>query len=162
MPFDSLDYSVFARELLQNIKKAAVKYMEVYSKRDDERSKEVLTIINSLFTLAEILEKYDTRLRLLERVTCIQNSKSKKQSYKDFCNSKSTDNMLPSGTSDKEALDIIVTYLLGENWYVNYPASRDQANTEAVAKILGTFDSYEYRKLPFWKKIFKKLGKRNG
>ena len=43
------------------------------------------------------------------------------------------------------ALQILTTYLLGEDFYIVMPVSQEQANTEIVATILEKY-SKEYRK----------------
>lgn len=46
------------------------------------------------------------------------------------------DNMFPPSLSADEALNYLKDYLLGENWYVSYPAGKEQIYTEIVYSIL--------------------------
>lgn len=62
--------------------------------------------------------------------------------------------MLPLGTSDQEAIGIIRKHLLGKDWYVEgYSPCGQQLNTEIVGEILLKYTPYDYRQLPFWKRI---------
>ena len=47
--------------------------------------------------------------------------------------------------SSDVALQILVDYLLGENFYIVMPLSQEQTNTEIVAAILDKY-SKEYKK----------------
>ena len=51
----------------------------------------------------------------------------------------------PAPMSSDIALQILVDYLLGENFYIVMPLSQEQANTEIVAAILDKY-SKEYKK----------------
>lgn len=53
--------------------------------------------------------------------------------------------MFAGGIPDKEALEFIKNYLLGENWHTVNPLSHDQTNTILVEDILYKY-SREYRK----------------
>ena len=44
--------------------------------------------------------------------------------------------MLPPRLPAQEAMDIIKEHLLGDGWYVNYPAGAEQINTEIVYEII--------------------------
>lgn len=51
----------------------------------------------------------------------------------------------PAPTDEKLALQVLVDYLLGEDWYIAIPISQDQANTCIVDEILRKY-SKQYRK----------------
>jgi len=67
--------------------------------------------------------------------------------YKEFCRLKTDGvNMLPKETTDAEALQIISDHLLPDDWYINYPGSHGQINTEIVGYILQDYprrDKYD-------------------
>lgn len=46
------------------------------------------------------------------------------------------DNIFPPCVTDKEFRDIVIEYLLGEDWYVIDPIGREQVNYEALFSIL--------------------------
>ena len=69
-----------------------------------------------------------------------------------------TDNtygLMPAPISDKEALYVLVDYLLGEDWYITASVSPRQANTCIVDAILKKY-SKQYRK--DLKKLIKEYG----
>ena len=68
--------------------------------------------------------------------------------------SDTTYGICPAPMSADMALQILTTYLLGENFYIVMPLSPEQANTEIVATILDKY-SKEYRKD---RKLFDKKG----
>ena len=51
------------------------------------------------------------------------------------------DSILPKGIEAQEAINILWDHFIGENYYINYPASNNQANAEFVGYML-----YKYRK----------------
>lgn len=53
--------------------------------------------------------------------------------------------VLPAPISSQVALQVLVEYLLGEDWCVALPASQEQINTAIVDNILQKY-SREYRK----------------
>lgn len=53
--------------------------------------------------------------------------------------------ILSPPTTDREALDFLRIYLLGEDWYVVNPLGSEQVNTEMVHDILYKY-SRKYRK----------------
>ena len=59
--------------------------------------------------------------------------------------SDNTYGLCPAPMSSDVALQILVDYLLGENFYIVMPLSQEQANTEIVAAILDKY-SKEYKK----------------
>lgn len=48
-------------------------------------------------------------------------------------------NIFPIGISDREFADIIIKLLLGDDWYVSYPAGTEQINEEALEEIIYMF-----------------------
>lgn len=50
-----------------------------------------------------------------------------------------SDEMCDPPTSDEEAVDILFNYLLGDDWYVGMPESREQCNTAAIVDILKNY-----------------------
>ena len=59
--------------------------------------------------------------------------------------SDNTYGLCPAPMSSDVTLQILVDYLLGENFYIVMPLSQEQANTEIVAAILDKY-SKEYKK----------------
>lgn len=53
--------------------------------------------------------------------------------------------LCPAPMSSYIALQILIDYLLGEDFYIAMPLSQEQANTEIVATILEKY-SKDYRK----------------
>lgn len=53
--------------------------------------------------------------------------------------------ILPPGLEAQKGISFLIDYLLGEDWYVEYPASTTQINTEAVWSILAKY-SKKFRK----------------
>ena len=58
---------------------------------------------------------------------------------------KDKDNIYCIGITDSEFIDFIITYLLGENWYVVDPLGHNQINQIALEEILYTY-SKKFRK----------------
>ena len=74
----------------------------------------------------------------------------KNNSYIDFINEKESkrkdkDNIYCVGITDREFVDFIITYLLGEDWYVADPLGHDQINQVALEEILDKY-SKDFRK----------------
>ena len=63
------------------------------------------------------------------------------------------DNIFPPGTSDREGMRILINHFLGDNWYVNYSASTEQVNSEAIMEILSRYPHAEQEKERLWKKV---------
>lgn len=59
--------------------------------------------------------------------------------------SDTTYGICPAPMSADVALQILTTYLLGEDFYIVMPVSQEQANTEIVATILNKY-SKQFRK----------------
>ena len=60
-------------------------------------------------------------------------------------NSKDQDNILPPELDFEKAIYFLKNYLLGEDWYVNYPGSAKQITTDIVYDILKKY-SKKFRK----------------
>ncbi len=45
-------------------------------------------------------------------------------------------NLYPEPMSDREFREIMISYFLGDDWYVVDPLTQDQANTEAAYEIV--------------------------
>lgn len=54
-------------------------------------------------------------------------------------------NIFPPSLDAQTAVDFLIEYLLGEDWYCVNPISTEQINTEAVAEILWKY-SRKHRK----------------
>lgn len=63
--------------------------------------------------------------------------------YKDFPDQRNSDNILAPPMKAETAIDELIRYLLGEDWYVSYPASRQQIYTEAVYDIERIYKRYK-------------------
>jgi tRNA U38,U39,U40 pseudouridine synthase TruA len=50
--------------------------------------------------------------------------------------SKENYRLSPPPTTSDEALNALTTHFLGENWYTTFTLSKEQVNTEIVARIL--------------------------
>ena len=48
-------------------------------------------------------------------------------------------NIFPIGISDREFAGIVTKLLLGDDWYVSYPAGTEQVNEEALEEIIYMF-----------------------
>ena len=70
---------------------------------------------------------------------------------------KDKENILPPPLPYDLGIHFLKQYLLGEDWYVNYPGSADQINTEIVAEIMLNYPSAKYKKYPWYKKLYLKL-----
>ena len=71
-------------------------------------------------------------------------------SYIDFIKEKESkredkDNIYCTGITDKEFVNFIIEYLLGENWYVADPLGHNQVNQIALEEILDKY-SKKFRK----------------
>ena len=55
--------------------------------------------------------------------------------YKDFPDHKDDNNIFAPPIKAETAMDELIRYLLGEDWYVSYSASRQQIYTEALYEI---------------------------
>lgn len=74
----------------------------------------------------------------------------KNNSYIDFINEKESkrkdkDNIYCVGITDREFVVFIITYLLGEDWYVADSLGHDQINQVALEEILDKY-SKDFRK----------------
>lgn len=70
----------------------------------------------------------------------------KTMDYKEFTKLKSndpTENIFPKGTSDSEAMNVLIEGVLGEDWYVVDPVGPTQVTTIAVAEILYRYESFK-------------------
>lgn len=75
--------------------------------------------------------------------------------FKEFCNLKANEpneNIFPKGTEYSEAMDVLTDTILGKGWYIDYPCSYSQANTEIVGSIL-----YRWEKVNKDKNFYKDL-----
>lgn len=75
--------------------------------------------------------------------------------FKEFCKLKANDpneNIFPKGTEYSEAMDVLKDTILSKGWYINYPCSYLQANTEIVGSIL-----YRWEKVNKDKNFYKGL-----
>jgi len=80
--------------------------------------------------------------------------------YREWCNLKSNDpkvNIFPKPTSSDEAIHVLIEYLLGKDWYVNYSCGRGQVNTEMISEILLKYPSEKYNRYPWYKKLWLKI-----
>ena len=60
--------------------------------------------------------------------------------YEEFCKSQfDGDNLFPKGIDAQEAINILWNHFLGESYYINYPASNNQANAEFVGYMLDKY-----------------------
>lgn len=60
--------------------------------------------------------------------------------------------------SDRQAIQELINYILGKNWYVVDPLGQDQINAIAVEEIKRKFDILTNRKLKdAWNNIIDKL-----
>ena len=56
-------------------------------------------------------------------------------------------NILPDPISGQEAFDKLVEHILGKDWYVVMPMSRDQVNNVALEEIKDKYDRLSGKKL---------------
>lgn len=70
------------------------------------------------------------------------------------------DNMFPVPLNAQEALNFLMTYLLGPDFYIVDPISNEQSNVIIVDKILSEY-SKEYRKEKYLHDLFKDLENMN-
>ena len=80
-----------------------------------------------------------------------------KNSYINFIKEKESkredkDNLYCTGISDKEFIDFIITYLLGEGWYVVDSLGQDQVNQIALEDILCIYSKKFRKELSRYKK----------
>ena len=71
-------------------------------------------------------------------------------------NSKDPDNMLPPALDFEKAIYFLKNYLLGENWYVEYPGTPKQINTDIVYDILKKYSKKFRKELKAYEKEQKK------
>ena len=71
--------------------------------------------------------------------------------YTEFCekcfNDRTSNEMLPDGTSDEEALDILIKHFLGDFIVYGYPCGHTQYNSEAIAEILRLYPQGSIRRI---------------
>ena len=85
---------------------------------------------------------------------------SKTNTIENWLQSKSNDpkvNMCCNPTSNTEALDILKSHFLGDDWYVIWPYPQDQANTEIVGAIIKNYPSMKFIRYPLWKRIYLRI-----
>lgn len=70
-------------------------------------------------------------------------------------------NLYPNGLDGQDALNILISYLLGNDWYVVDPLSPKQVNEVAVYEILNKY-SKKYRKEQSIRKRIKEMSKKRG
>lgn len=71
-------------------------------------------------------------------------------------NPKDPDNMLPPALDFEKAIYFLKNYLLGENWYVEYPGTPKQINTDIVYDILKKYSKKFRKELKVYEKEQKK------
>ena len=81
--------------------------------------------------------------------------------YIDFIKEKESkredkDNIYCTGITDREFIDFIIAYLLGENWYVVDPLGHDQINQTALEEILSNHSKKFRKELSRYKKGVRK------
>lgn len=82
-------------------------------------------------------------------------------SYIDFIKEKESkkedkDNIYCTGITDKEFINFIIEYLLGEDWYVSDPLGHNQVNQIALEEILDKYSKKFRKELSDYKKGVKK------
>ena len=60
------------------------------------------------------------------------------------------DNILAPCMDAQTAVNFLIDYLIGDDWYVAYPACTEQVNTEAVMFILQKFSRKYKKELKAW------------
>ena len=78
-------------------------------------------------------------------------------SYIDFIKEKESkredkDNIYCTGITDKEFVNFIIEYLLGEDWYVSDPLGHNQVNQIALEDILYIYSKKFRKELSRYKK----------
>lgn len=71
-------------------------------------------------------------------------------------NAKDPDNMLPPALDFEKAIYFLKNYLLGEDWYVEYPGTPKQINTDIVYDILKKYSKKFRKELKAYEKEQKK------
>lgn len=77
--------------------------------------------------------------------------------YIDFIKEKESkredkDNILCTGITDREFVNFIIDYLLGEDWYTAVPLSHEQINQVALEEILENYSKKFRKELLAYKK----------
>lgn len=67
-------------------------------------------------------------------------------------NAKDPGNTLPPELDFEKAIYFLKNYLLGEDWYVNYPGSPKQINTDIVYDILRKYSKRFRKELKVYEK----------
>lgn len=67
-------------------------------------------------------------------------------------NTKDPDNTLPPELDFEKAIYFLKNYLLGEDWYVSYPGSAKQINTDVVYNILRKYSKRFRKELKVYEK----------
>lgn len=67
-------------------------------------------------------------------------------------NAKDPDNTLPPELDFEKAIYFLKNYLLGEDWYVSYPESAKQINTDIVYNILRKYSKRFRKELKVYEK----------
>lgn len=62
------------------------------------------------------------------------------------------DNILAPCMDAQTAVNFLIDYLIGDDWYVAYPACVEQVNTKAVMFILQKFSRKYKKELKAWNK----------
>lgn len=70
-------------------------------------------------------------------------------------NAKDPDNMLPPALDFEKAIYFLKNYLLGEDWYVEYPGTPKQINTDIVYDILKKYSKKFRKELKAYEKEMK-------
>ena len=64
---------------------------------------------------------------------------TKEQIDEFFDSKKDGSNLFPKGTTDKEFVDFVSNYFLGNDWFTVDPISREQVNTEVLYAIVNYY-----------------------
>ena len=64
------------------------------------------------------------------------------------------DNILAPCMDAQTAVNFLIDYLIGDDWYVAYPACTEQVNTEAVMLILQKFSRKYKKELKTWNRRY--------
>lgn len=82
----------------------------------------------------------------------------RKETLTEYMNSKyknreDKDNIFPVGLTDEEFRRFTIDYLLGPDWYVVDPLSRDQVNEIALCDILDKYSKTYRMERKIWKRF---------
>jgi len=140
---------------------------EELKKRIEKAKKEIIDEhINNQYVDTQFCAGLSRALQILDR--CLQEEDKTDRSLSEimdekYANREDKDNIFGVGLTDREFIDFVIKYLLGDDWCVADPLGQTQINEIALYEILGKYSKEYIRERKRIEKgnLRKKIAKKN-